>query len=117
TKEKRTEQPEAEEFRVEPRQPLPVGHTYDLILNGLLDAKSRQALPYLKVIPVGKTEPLKVEWVAAFNHALDEPVIRIKFNDDIDPAEATPERIRIELAVKEMRLLASRDEGEGNGQR
>jgi uncharacterized protein YfaS (alpha-2-macroglobulin family) len=116
TEEKLTEQPEAEEFRVEPRQPLPVGHTYDLIVNGLLDAKSRQPLPYLKVIPVGKTEPLKVEWVAAFNHALDEPVIRIKFNDDIDPAEATPERIRIEPAVKEMRLLASRDEVEVHGQ-
>jgi len=116
TEEKLTEQPEAEDFRVEPRQPLPVGHTYDLIVNGLLDAKSRQPLPYLRVIPVGKTEPLKVEWVAAFNHALDEPVIRIKFNDDIDPAEATPDRIRIEPAVKGMRLLASRDEVEVHGQ-
>jgi uncharacterized protein YfaS (alpha-2-macroglobulin family) len=116
TDEKLTEQPEAEDFRVEPRQPLPVGHTYDLIVNGLLDAKSRQPLPYLKVIPVGKTEPLKVEWVAAFNHALEEPVIRIRFNDDIDPAEATPDRIRIEPAVKEMRLLASRDEVAVNGQ-
>jgi len=116
TEEKLTEQPEAEDFRVEPRQPLPVGHTYDLIVNGLLDAKSRQPLPYLKVIPVGKTEPLKVEWVAAFNHALEEPVIRIKFNDDINPAEATPDRIRIEPAVKEMRLLASRDEVAVNGQ-
>ncbi|HZA38935.1 MAG TPA: MG2 domain-containing protein, partial [Candidatus Baltobacteraceae bacterium] len=114
--EKPTEELEAEDFRVEPRQPLPVGRTYDLIVNGLLDAKSRRPLPYLKVIPVGKTEPLKVEWIAAFNHALDEPVIRIKFNDDIDPAEATPDRIRIEPAVKEMRLLASRDEVEVHGQ-
>jgi len=116
TEEKLTEQPEAEDFAVEPRQPLPVGHTYDLIVNGLLDAKSRQPLPYLKVIPAGKTEPLKVEWVAAFNHALEEPVIRIRFNDDIDPDEATPDRIRIEPTVKEMRLLASRDEVEVKGQ-
>jgi uncharacterized protein YfaS (alpha-2-macroglobulin family) len=114
--EKPTEQLEGESFRVEPRQPLPVGHTYDLIVNGLLDAKSRQPLPYSKVIPVGKAEPLKVEWVAAFNHALEEPVIRIKFNDDIDPAEATPDRIRIEPAVKDMRLLASRDEVEVHAQ-
>src|SRR6266550_8460496 len=114
--EKLTEQPEAEDFAVEPRQPLPVGHTYDLIVNGLLDAKSRQPLPYLKVIPAGKTEPLKVEWVAAFNHALEEPVIRIRFNDDIDQDEATTDRIRIEPPVKEMRLLASRDEVEVNGQ-
>jgi uncharacterized protein YfaS (alpha-2-macroglobulin family) len=113
--EKRAEQLEAESFRVEPRQPLPMDHTYDLIVNGLLDAKSRQPLPYLKVIPAGKTEPLTVEWVAAFNHALEEPVIRIKFNDDIDPAEATPDRIHLEPPVKEMRLLASRDEVEVKG--
>ena len=93
-----------------------MGHTYDLIVNGLLDAKSRQPLPYLKVTSVGKTEPLKVDWVAAFNHALEEPVIRIKFNDEINPAEATPDRIRIEPPVKEMRLLASRDEVQVNGQ-
>src|SRR6266513_4041 len=35
TEEKLTEQPEAEDFRVEPRQALPVDHTYDLIVNGL----------------------------------------------------------------------------------
>ena len=73
-------------------------------------------MPYLKVIPLGKTEPLEIKWVGAFNHALEEPLIRIKFNDDIDPGEATPDRIRIEPAVKEMRLLAGRDEVAVNGQ-
>src|SRR5438093_3115442 len=98
---------EATAFRVGPREPLPVGRTFDLIVNGLLDAKSRRPLPYLQVIPAGKTEPLKVEWVGAFNHALEEPSIRIKFNDDIDPVEATTERIRVEPAVEKMKLLAS----------
>ena len=65
--------PEAAGFRVAPRQPLPVGHTFDLIVNGLLDAKNRRPLRYLRVMPVGKTESLKVEWVGAFNHALEEP--------------------------------------------
>src|SRR5207249_198705 len=32
--------PEATGFRVGPRQPLPLGRTFDLIVNGLLDAKS-----------------------------------------------------------------------------
>src|SRR5438552_4744613 len=99
--------PEATGFRVGPREPLPVGRTFDLIVNGLFDAKSRRPLPYLQAIPLGKTEPLKVEWVGAFNHALEEPSIRIKFNDDIDPVEATPERIRVEPAVEKMKLLAS----------
>jgi len=106
---------EATGFRVGPRESLPVGRTFDLIVNGLLDAKSRRPLPYLQVIPAGKTEPLKIEWAGAFNHALEEPSIRIKFNDHIDPVEATPERIRVEPAVEKMKLLASDDEIEITG--
>ena len=97
-------------FRVTPREPLPVGRTFDLIVNGLLDAKSRRPLPYLQVMPVGKTEPLNVQWLGAFNHALGEPAIRIKFNDEIDPVEVTPQRIRVEPAVEKMKLLANSDE-------
>jgi alpha-2-macroglobulin len=110
TEEKNAGPPEGTGFRVAPREPLPVGHTFDLIVNGLLDARSRRPLRYLQVIPVGKTKPLKVEWVGAFNHALEEPMIRIKFNDDIDPVEATPERIHVEPAVQKMKLLASGSE-------
>jgi uncharacterized protein YfaS (alpha-2-macroglobulin family) len=106
---------EATSFRVAPREPLPVGRTFDLIINGLVEPKTRRPLPYLQVAPVGKTEPLEVEWVAAFNHALEEPSIRIKFNDGIDPVEVTPERIRVEPAIEKMKLLASKDEIEITG--
>src|SRR5438874_3547796 len=106
---------EATGFRVTPREPLPVGRTFDLIVNGLLDGKSRRPLPYLQVMPVGKTEPLNVQWLGAFNHALEEPAIRIKFNDYIDPVDVTPERIRVEPAVEKMKLLASSDEIEITG--
>jgi alpha-2-macroglobulin len=101
---------EATGFRVTPRAPLPVGHTFDLIVNGLLDSKSRRPLPYLQVMPAGKTQPLEVQWLGAFNHPLEDPTIRIKFDDSIDPVEATPQRIRIEPAVGKMKLLASADE-------
>ena len=107
--------PEATGFRVGPRQPLPLGRTFDLIVNGLLDAKSRRSLPYLQIIPLGKTESLKVEWVGTFNHALEEPAIRIKFNDYIDPVEVTPQRIRVEPAVDKIKLLASSDQIEITG--
>ena len=107
--------PEATGFRVGPRQPLPLGRTFDLIVNGLLDAKSRRSLPYLQIIPLGKTESLKVEWVGTFNHALEEPAIRIKFNDYIDPVEVTPQRIRVEPAVGKIKLLASSDQIEITG--
>ena len=106
---------EATGFRVAPRESLPVGRTFDLIVNGLADAKSRRPLPYLQVIPVGKTEPLQVQWLGAFNHALEDPAIRIKFNDYIDPVDATPERIRVEPAVEKIKLLASNDEIEITG--
>ena len=98
---------EGREFRVEPREPLPVDRTYNLVIDGLLEAKSRQPLPYLKVFAAGTTVPLKVEWVGAFNHPLEEPEIRIRFNDGIDPAEATSGKIPVEPAVPNMRLLAN----------
>ena len=115
TDEKVTNPPVGKSFRVTPRAVLPVGRTYDLVVNGLVDARTRRPLQYLKVFPAGKTEPLKIDWVGAFNHALDEPAIRIKFTDDIDPAEATPAKIRIEPAIPEMQLLASNDEVEVKG--
>jgi uncharacterized protein YfaS (alpha-2-macroglobulin family) len=113
--EKTADSLEASGFRVTAREPLPVGRTFDLIVNGLVDAKSRRALPYLGVIPAGKTQPLAVEWLGAFNHPLEEPAIRMKFNDSIDPVEVTPERIRVEPAVENIKLLASSDQIEITG--
>src|SRR4029453_9775129 len=101
---------EATGFRVTPRAALPVGRTFDLIVNGLLDAKSRRPLPYFQVMPAGKTEPLEVQWLGAFNHPLEDPAIRIKFDDTIDPVEATPERIHVEPGVEKKKLLGSADE-------
>ena len=106
---------EAREFSVEPRQPLPLAHTYDLVVNGLVDAKNRRPLPYLYVVAAGKTAPLKVEWVGAFNHVLEDPAIRIKFNDEIDPAEATADKIHLEPAVQNAKFLAENAEIEITG--
>ena len=61
---------EATEFRVTPRDQLPVGRTYDLIVDGLSDASSQVPLSYPRVFPVGTTAPLAIEWVGAFNRAL-----------------------------------------------
>src|SRR5262249_21345602 len=98
---------EGSEFRVGPREPLPVNRTYDLIVDGLLEAKTRQPLPYLKAFPAGTTVPLKVEWVGAFNHPLEDPEIDIKFNDEIDPAQAVSEKISVEPSVQKLQMLAT----------
>jgi uncharacterized protein YfaS (alpha-2-macroglobulin family) len=97
---------QAREFRVTPRAPLPVARTYDLIVDGLVDAGSQEPLSYPRVFPAGTTAPLKIEWVGAFNRALEEPMIQIKFNDEFDPARVTPENVRIEPAVENLKLLA-----------
>src|SRR5262245_53886058 len=115
TEEKTAGSLEATGFRVTPREPLPVGRTFDLIVNGLLDAKSRRPLPYLEVMPAGKTEPLNVQWLGAFNHPLEEPAIRIKFDDNIEPVEVAPERIRIAPMVDKIKMLASGDQIEITG--
>ncbi len=98
--------PQAREFRVTPRESLPVARTYDLIVDGLVDAGSQEPLSYPSVFPVGTTAPLKIEWVGAFNRALEEPMIQIKFNDEFDPVRVTPDKIRIEPAVEHLKLLA-----------
>jgi uncharacterized protein YfaS (alpha-2-macroglobulin family) len=97
---------EAREFRVMPRNPLPVGRTYDLIVDGLLDAGSHEPLSYPRVFPAGTAAPLQIEWIGAFNLPLQEPVIKVKFNDEIDPGEATPEKIRVEPAVQNLQMFA-----------
>jgi hypothetical protein len=102
--------PEGREFRVTPRAALPVGRTYDLIVDGSLDARGRQPLPYLQVFPAGTTAPLKIEWVGAMNRALEAPEIDIKFNDEVDPGEVTVEKIRVEPAVTGLQLLPGKDE-------
>jgi uncharacterized protein YfaS (alpha-2-macroglobulin family) len=98
---------ETTEFRVTPRDQLPVGRTYDLIVDGLLDAGSQVPLSYPRVFPTGRTAPLAIEWVGAFNRALDEPMIEIEFNDELDPENVTADRIRIEPAVPHLEFLTS----------
>src|SRR5262249_36881376 len=48
-------QMETKSFSVAPRKALAQGHTFDLVVNGLLEAKSRKPLAYLKVFAVGTT--------------------------------------------------------------
>ena len=47
-------------------------------MNGLRDAFSQTRLAYMRVFPVGKTEPIRVEWVAGMNEPMQKPLIRVK---------------------------------------
>ncbi len=98
------------EFDVAPRADLPVGRSYDLVVNGLTDLQTHHPLAYLNVLRAGKTVPLSVKWLGAFNDALDKPVIRAKFNDRIAPDAATPANFDVEPPVKNLKLSAGDDE-------
>ena len=96
-------------IRATPRDPLPVGATYDLVIENVRDAYAGRTLPYPKVFPLGTTCPLAVDYVAARNWATDKPHIEIKFktylSDDPLPADA----VKVEPAVSNLSL---RKEGE-----
>ncbi|MEI8386497.1 MAG: MG2 domain-containing protein, partial [Verrucomicrobiota bacterium] len=91
-------------IRAIPRDPLPVGATYDVVVENVRDAYAGRTLPYPKVFPLGKTCPLAVAYVAARNWATDKPHIEIKFtsylSDDPLPADA----VKVEPAVSGLSL-------------
>jgi uncharacterized protein YfaS (alpha-2-macroglobulin family) len=100
---------EGTEFRVAPRADLPVGRAFDLVIDGILDLHSKRPLPYLQVFPLGVTEPLKVEWAGAFNNALEPAQIIVKLNDTIEPEQVTPQLVKIDPPVKNLKLHAEED--------
>jgi uncharacterized protein YfaS (alpha-2-macroglobulin family) len=98
------------EWEIAPRESLPVGREYDVVVDGLRDAESRTPLPFLHVFAAGRTVPLELAWLGAFNTAFDVPVIRAKFSETIDPESVTPERFRIEPPVADLKIRADQDE-------
>ncbi len=102
--------PEAKEFQVTPRDPLPPNHTYDLVIEGLQESTSLQPLPYPEVFPLGDTQDLHIDWVGAFNQALDQPTIRIKFNDSIPPEALKEGMVQITPDVPNLSIEANEDE-------
>ena len=102
--------PVAKEFDIAPSEPLPSNHTYDLVIEGLEESASHQPLPYPAVFPVGDTHDLKIEWVGAFNQALDQPTMRVKFNDTIPPESLKSGMVRVIPEVPNLAVEANQDE-------
>lgn len=102
-------------IRATPRDPLPVGATYDLVVENVHDAYAGRTLPYPKVFPLGTTCPLTVDYVAARNWATDKPHLEIKFDtylsDDPLPADA----VKVEPAVSHLALRKGGEEIDVDG--
>lgn len=104
--EDRNDEPETAVLRATPRAPLPIGRTWDLIVEDVREQASDRSIPYLKRLPVGTTAPLKLEWLGAFNLPLETPRIRVRFDDTIDPATVTRDAVTVEPPVPNLTVRA-----------
>ncbi|HWB59881.1 MAG TPA: Ig-like domain-containing protein, partial [Chthoniobacteraceae bacterium] len=92
-----------------PKEDLPGGHAFDLIIEGIKETETGTPLQQMEVCPLGETESLKVAKVAAFNFAMEKKRIEVDFDDGqtVDPAEAR--KIKIEPAVPGVAARADGD--------
>ncbi|GAB4170866.1 MAG: hypothetical protein Fur0032_09950 [Terrimicrobiaceae bacterium] len=82
----------ASNLRFRPKANLCVDLTYDFVIDGVIEPLSGRGLEFPYVEPVGRTRPLKIDYVAARNFALEKPQVVVKFDqylaDDPLPADA-----------------------------
>ncbi|MFZ4598432.1 MAG: alpha-2-macroglobulin family protein [Terrimicrobiaceae bacterium] len=95
------------EFRVRPLAPLPVGATYDLVVDSPRSETGNRSLPYPRVFPLGSTRPLGVKWVAAKNDPTGTPCIEIKFSAPLADQELPASAIKIEPPIDGVSLVRS----------
>ncbi|HEY2343070.1 MAG TPA: MG2 domain-containing protein, partial [Chthoniobacteraceae bacterium] len=101
---------EGTKFTVTPRQSLPMGRTFDVVVNGLCEAHSRAPLAYLHVFAAGETSPIEVKWVGGFNDALSTPRVRIKFSEEVDPESVKADALQLTPPVAGLKAHAESDE-------
>lgn len=98
---------ESRSATVAPREDLPVGRTFDLVVEGLKDADTGTVMKQPFVKQLGETEALKVVKIAAFNYPLRSPRITVQFSEPVHPRHGA--EIKIEPPVK-VKTVAQGDE-------
>ena len=104
--EDRDDEPETAVLRATPREPLPMGRTWDLIVEDVREQASGRSIPYLKRVPLGVTAPLELKWLGALNLPLEKPLIRARFGDELDPATVTRDAVTVEPPVPNLKVRA-----------
>ncbi len=92
-------------FRVRPRDPLPVGAFYDIVVENVRDAYAGRGLAYPRVFPLGPTKPLEVEYVGARNEPLEKLTIDVKFKQILGEAPLPPDAVTVTPTVPNLNLL------------
>ena len=108
--EDRDDEPEAAVLRATPLAPLPVGRTWDLIVEDVRAQDAATPLPYLKTVPLGMTAPLKIKWVEAFNQPLEKPLIRVRFDGNLNPATVKRDAVTVEPALPNLAVRVDEDD-------
>jgi len=91
-------------IRATPRDPLPVGAYYDLVVENVGDAYAGRTLEYPRVFPLGTTRPLAVDFVAARNWATGNPHIEIKFQNSLADGPLPANAVTLDPPVKDIAL-------------
>ena len=90
---------------VEPAEPLPVNRNIDLVIDGIRDAETETLIPYLKVFPLGKTEPLKLENAETHQDVFGGLEIILRFNQKVDPKGVTDQVMSVEPHVQNLQKI------------
>jgi len=94
-------------LHVRPKSPLPLDRGFQLVLDGTRNAVDGAALPYPKVIELGETSYLDVEWVLALNQPFERPHILVKFKEILDQTGPDLDQIVLDPPVENVRLVTS----------
>ena len=104
--EDRDDEPETAVLRATPLEGLPGGRTWDLIVEDVREQGSGQGIPYLKRVALGTTAPLKLRWIGGFNLPLEKPVVRGRFDDNLDPATVNRDTVSVAPPVANVQVRA-----------
>lgn len=99
------ESEEIDIVRVRPRDPLPVGAFYDLVVENVADAYAGRTLPYPRVFPLGTTRPLRIEYAVARNEPFQKPRVEVKFAAYLGSAPLPADALTITPPVASARIF------------
>jgi len=91
-------------FRYRPVRPLPVGRSFDLVVDGVRDAYAGRGMVYPRVFPLGKTRPIEIKHVVARNEPFAKPHIEVKFSAPLSEGALSPDAVRISPPVANLKL-------------
>ncbi len=97
-------------FEVTPRRPLEAGRRYELLVENTPCALGGGTLPYPFVFPLGRTQPMEIERVSAYQQPLTGAFLAVVFNQSVDPATAPSRAFSVTPAVEIQRTEAQGDE-------